>query len=158
MDVVRGIDKSSKVTDQYNAMVEKACISSEKIRAIQGDLFSPEATPALKLPEFFDFDLIIICLGLHHMSDPERMILELSKRLGEGGVLVIMDWLAEPDNGSPTTPCKRKGFGNEAIHGFYEKAGLKGWQWKLAREKSKVPRETNSEQQLFLARGIKQAT
>ncbi|KAM0343580.1 hypothetical protein ACHAPU_008331 [Fusarium lateritium] len=167
MSTVRGLDISSGMAEQYNNMALKAGYTPAKMRAMQGDLIDPESTPSEELdtPAFFNFDLVVMCMALHHIQDHEDMILQLSKRLKPGGILLIVDWVSQPEsndlkggigamsisNRNPT----RMGFKENDIKIAYEKAGLEDLSWKCASTPSQVPREVEGKQQLFLARGMK---
>ncbi|KAF4434340.1 hypothetical protein F53441_13711 [Fusarium austroafricanum] len=167
MSTVRGMDISSGMAEQYNQMALKAGYTPIKMRAIQGDLIEPESTPSpeLNTPAFFDFDLVVMCMALHHIENPDNMILQLSKRLRPGGILLIVDWLANSEDSSvqngnrtmgvPNGAVNRMGFKEGEVKSAYEKAGLEDWSWKWAASPSQVPREIGGEQQLFFARGKK---
>ncbi|RSL62617.1 hypothetical protein CEP54_005610 [Fusarium duplospermum] len=165
---VRGIDISSGMVEQYNEMALKGGFSPEKVKAVQGDLVDPKSTPSPELnsPEFFNFDLIIMCMALHHVEEPEKMIGKLSERLREGGVLIIVDWVAISESNCPDAPqakalsnhtMTRMGFTENEVKEAYDKAGLEDWAWKWASTRSQVPKEIGGEQQLFLSRGRKPA-
>ncbi|KAF4967258.1 hypothetical protein FSARC_5170 [Fusarium sarcochroum] len=167
MSTVRGLDISSSMAEQYNQMALKAGYTPTKMRAVQGDLIDPESTPSPELnsPAFFNFDVVIMCMALHHIQDPDDMILQLSKRLKQGGILVIVDWVALSESdcrrtgdqtlGLSNLSVNRIGFTENDVKSAYEKAGLADWSWKWASTRSQVPREIGGEQQLFLARGKK---
>ncbi|KAF4977281.1 hypothetical protein FZEAL_6169 [Fusarium zealandicum] len=169
MSRVRGMDISSGMAEQYNEMAKKAGFPPQKMRAIQGDLVDPEATPSPELnsSEFSNFDVIIMCMALHHVEDYEEMIAKLTERLREGGVLVIVDWVAVSESNCAEAEqarnlsnhtMTRMGFTEGDVRRAYTKAGLEAWSWKWATSRSQVPREIGSEQQLFLARGQRPST
>jgi len=121
------------MVEQYNDMALKGGFSPEKVKAVQGDLVDPESTPSPELnsPEFFNFDLIIMCMALHHVQDHEKMIEKLSERLREGGVLIIVDWVAISESNCPDAPqakalsnqtMTRMGFTEQDVKGAYEKS------------------------------------
>ncbi|EXL53916.1 hypothetical protein FOCG_07036 [Fusarium oxysporum f. sp. radicis-lycopersici 26381] len=163
MSTVRGMDIASGMVEQYNKMALKAGYTSTKMRAVQGDLIDPELTPSpeTNTPGFFDFDVVAMCMALHHIEDPENMILQLSKRLRPGGILLIIDWVASSAGSSAQTgnrtlgAISRMGFQENEVKSSFDKAGLEDWAWKLTSAPSQVPREIGGEQQLFLARGKK---
>jgi SAM-dependent methyltransferase len=170
MSTVRGMDIASGMVEQYNQMALKTGYTPTKMRAIQGDLIDPELTPSpdINTPAFFDFDVVVMCMALHHIEDPDNMILQLSKRLRPGGILLIVDWLANSASssaqtgnrtlGMPSGAMSRMGFQENEVKSAYDKAGLEDWSWKLTSAPSQVPREIGGEQQLFLARGKKPVT
>ncbi|QGI78663.1 hypothetical protein CEK25_005392 [Fusarium fujikuroi] len=164
VSVVRGIDISSKMVEQYNMLAEAAGFSSDKMRAIHGDLMDPEASPSPELdtPEFNDFDLIVMCMALHHVQDYTAMIQKLSEKLRSGGVLLIIDLVASSESGCPEAPLSKElsnhtmskmGFTEVEVKTAFEKAGLEGWSWRWCSERSQVPEEIGGEQQGFFARG-----
>ncbi|KAF5538557.1 hypothetical protein FMEXI_9328 [Fusarium mexicanum] len=166
VSTVRGIDISSKMVEQYNMLTEAAGFSPEKMRAIHGDLMDPEASssPELGAPEFNDFDLIVMCMALHHVQDYTAMIQKLSERLRPGGVLLIIDLVASSESDCPeATMAKdlsnhtmsKMGFTEMEVKTAFEKAGLEDWSWRWCSERSQVPEEIGGEQQGFFARGSK---
>ncbi|KAG8355049.1 hypothetical protein FVEN_g6970 [Fusarium venenatum] len=170
MSTVRGLDISPAMAEQYNKMALKAGYTPTKMHAIQGDMIEPESTPCPELdtPAFFNFDLIVMCMALHHIEDPDNMILQLSKRLRPGGLLLIIDWVSHSDSkgGEGGTwkmdfsklSVNRMGFEEDEVKTAYDKAGLEDWSWKWTSTPLQVPREIGGKQQLFFARGRKPST
>ncbi|KAH7172920.1 S-adenosyl-L-methionine-dependent methyltransferase [Fusarium sp. MPI-SDFR-AT-0072] len=166
VSIVRGIDISSKMVEQYNMLAELSGSSTDKMRAIHGDLMNPEASPSAELntPEFNDFDLIVMCMALHHVQEYAAMIQKLSEKLRPGGVLLIIDLVASAESGCPEAPMAKElsnqtmskmGFTEMEVKTAFEKAGLEGWSWRWCSERSQVPEEIGGEQQGFFARGCK---
>ncbi|KAF5552215.1 hypothetical protein FNAPI_7130 [Fusarium napiforme] len=166
VSVVRGIDISSKMVEQYNMLAEAAGFDPEKMRAIHGDLMNPEASPSAELdtPEFNDFDLIVMCMALHHVQDYAAMIQRLSEKLRPNGILLIIDLVASSESGLPEAPkakelsnhtMSKMGFTEKEVKTAFENAGLEGWSWRWCSERSQVPQEIGGEQQGFFARGCK---
>ncbi|KAJ4024437.1 hypothetical protein NW752_003006 [Fusarium irregulare] len=158
MSTVRGMDISSAMAEQYNEMALKSGYTPTKMHAVQGDIIEPESTPSpeLNTPAYFNFDLIVMCLALHHIEDPDNMILQLSRRLRPGGILLIIDWVSDREGMDfSKLGVNRMGFGEDEVKSAYEKAGLADWSWKLTSTPSPVPREIGGKQQLFFARGRK---
>lgn len=170
MSTVRGMDISSAMTEQYNKMALKAGYTPIKMHAVQGDIIEPESTPSAELntPAFFDFDLIVMCMALHHIENPDNMILQLSKRLRPGGILLIIDWISDSESrgqeaGNSTMDfsklsVNRMGFDEEEVKNAYDKAGLEDWSWKWTSTPPQVSREIGVKQQLFFARGRKSSS
>lgn len=50
---------------------------------------------ALNDPEWFGFDIAVMSMALHHVSDPVEMLRRLGQRLKNGRTLVIVDWLQD---------------------------------------------------------------
>ncbi|RKL21204.1 hypothetical protein BFJ68_g2473 [Fusarium oxysporum] len=166
VSTIRGIDISSKMVEQYNMLAELCGFSTDKMRAIHGDLMNPEASPSpeLSTPEFNDFDLIAMCMALHHVQDYAAMIQKLSEKLRPGGVLLIIDLVASSESGCPEATMAKElsnhtmskmGFTEMEVKTAFEKAGLEGWSWRWCSERSQVPEEIGGEQQGFFARGCK---
>ncbi|QPC61943.1 hypothetical protein HYE67_004174 [Fusarium culmorum] len=167
MSTVRGMDISPAMAEQYNKMALKAGYTPAKMHALQGDIIEPESTPCpeLNTPAFFNFDLIVMCMALHHIEDPDNMILQLSKRLRPGGLLLIIDWVSHSDSTTQEgenwkmdfskLSVNRMGFEEDEVKNAYDKAGLEDWSWKWTSTPSQVPREIEGKQQLFFARGRK---
>ncbi|KAF4945310.1 hypothetical protein FGADI_12050 [Fusarium gaditjirri] len=164
VSIVRGIDISSKMVDQYNMLAEAAGFSPGRMRAVHGDFMDPEASPSpeLNTPEFNDLDLIVMCMALHHVQDYAAMIQRLSQKLRPGGVLLIIDLVASSESGCLEAPMAKElsnhtmskmGFTEMEVKDAFEKAGLEGWSWRWCSERSKVPEEIGGEQQGFFARG-----
>jgi SAM-dependent methyltransferase len=152
------------MVNQYNISAEKEGFTLEKMHAIAGDLLDP-TDDNLAAPDFYGFDFAIMSMALHHVSDPNAMITRLAERLGKGGVLVIIDFVAASESGcnkleGPSDhPVKqtvtRAGFEEKGVKQAFEKAGLKDWGWKWFSERTNLPEEFGGENQLFLARGVK---
>ncbi|KPM35846.1 hypothetical protein AK830_g10720 [Neonectria ditissima] len=166
VDVIRGMDISSGMAEAYNKKAQEEGYSPEQRRAITGDLLRPDATPSpeLNTPEFSGFDVIAMCMALHHVEDHTVMIQKLSERLCEGGVLIIVDWVTPAESGCPLADkaqemsnhtITRLGFTEKDVKKDYDKAGLESWGWKWTLSRCKMPEEIGGEQQLFIARGQK---
>ncbi|KAE9365142.1 S-adenosyl-L-methionine-dependent methyltransferase [Stipitochalara longipes BDJ] len=169
-----GIDLSPKMATAYNALSESQNLS--KLFAIEGDLLSPSST--LQDPKFFDFDIIVMSMALHHVADTQLMINKLYERLAVGGVLVIVDWstmgLAASGHGHKHGHVNGKnengaeenlkaaahtvahwGFSVEEMTELFENTGMVDVGFLEGIEKSKVPAEMNHEQQMFIAKARK---
>jgi SAM-dependent methyltransferase len=158
----------------YNTLSQSQQLSS-KLSAIQGDLLSP-STP--QDPNFFNFDIIVMSMALHHVFDTQLMINKLHERLRDGGVLVIIDWLtmelggsgqgyrhrnddSEGRNGEGEKVTRAAhtvahwGFSEEEMKSLFENVGMVDVGFMEGIEKSKVPAEMNYEQQMFIAKARK---
>ncbi|KAM0079979.1 hypothetical protein ACKRZS_007878 [Fusarium odoratissimum] len=154
------------MVEQYNMLAEASGFSSDKMRAVHGDIMNPEASPSPELdtPDFNDFDLIVMCMALHHVQDYAAMIQKLSEKLRPGGVLLVIDLVSSSESGCPEATMAKElsnhtmskmGFTETEVKTVFEKAGLEGWSWRWCSERSKVPEEIGGEQQGFFARGYK---
>jgi SAM-dependent methyltransferase len=161
-DTVQGLDISPGMVDQYNELARKDDLSPS-MRANVGDLV--KGADKLDAPEYFGFDLIVMSMALHHIEDPSLMIKRLSERLGQGGILLIIDWVSSTESGcSPFNsghdhPVHRTvshlGFKQKEIGTWFEDAGLQSFTWRWAAKRSYVPEQHGGDSQLFFAKAAK---
>lgn len=152
------MDISPGMVAQYNKLA-----TGDKMHAVAGNLLSDDNVPE----GFANFDLIVMSMALHHVSDPDLMIEKLAERLADSGVLLIVDWVssAESGCGMPKAPAdnpvrhtvSRHGFVEKEVREGFEKAGLGDWGWKWFAERSRLPDELGREHQMFMAKGSKRA-
>lgn len=119
---VRGIDVSDGMVEKYNKSARSHGVPESHIFAIQGDLASPlteESHPSLSSSDFFEFDLIIMSMALHHIDVPKVLIERLVERLNEGGVVVIIDWTLNQE-GSETQQQRE---GSHSLRGNVQNPG-----------------------------------
>lgn len=90
-DIIRGIDISESSVASYNEMAQQAGISVEQMHAVQGCIPPSSENTLLATEEFFNFDLIVISMALHHIEDQASVLSGLHERLRSGGVLVVID-------------------------------------------------------------------
>lgn len=164
------MDIAEAVTARYNKEAREHGFSEEHMHAIQGDLTSPETPEVLKGKEYFDFDLIVISMALHHVEDPQNAIDKLVERLKPGtGVLVVIDWEVKKDahgrdidewtaNSHPAQhTVAHAGFGKGQIEEMLMKAGCDEAAYVLFAEKSAMPMAKDGSKQLFLGKGKRKA-
>jgi SAM-dependent methyltransferase len=176
---IRGIDVSDGMVEKYNEAARKQGLSEQQMLAVRGDLLGPEAEipKALKEADFYDFDVIVMSMALHHVEDPKLMTAKLVERLKDGGSLLIIDWDRSskapeahshdnekngPDEvgyqqdlqGAQQT-MKRSGFDEEEMKKIFECAGCNESEYVLHPELSKLPARFGGAKQLFFARGKK---
>ena len=181
---IRGIDVSERMVDRYNADAREAGVSGKRMYAIRGDLMDISEGP-LEGQDFFNFDLIIMSMALHHIDDPKRMITELVRRLKPGGRAVIIDWIRSDENvirehgGSSHEQPFNHGAGSGAAHhhehiphpgahtvsfdGFsrdqmqswFKEAGCSNSDYVLAESPSQVPSDPRGQKHMFFAKGTK---
>ncbi|KGO74478.1 hypothetical protein PITC_099790 [Penicillium italicum] len=90
-----GIDLSDGMLDNYRATAAELGLDESRMLAVQGNLLSPIVTPTrppLSKEELDGFDLVAICMALHHVEDIALATKRLAERLRPGGVLLIIDW------------------------------------------------------------------
>lgn len=135
VDSILGIDLSPKMVERYNQLAATSPVPSmRKARAVEGNLLvDPEPSTELNTPDFFNFDVAAIGLGLHHFPDPEKAIERLAQRLGKGGVLLLVDFVEEDRPWEPSHAdhtIHKHGFSEMELKGLMEKHGLGGFGWK----------------------------
>ncbi|KAK3191506.1 hypothetical protein K4F52_002321 [Lecanicillium sp. MT-2017a] len=164
--IIRGMDISSGMVEQYNDQAAKAGHAPSAMHAVQGDIVESAATTSTPQPTY---DLIIMSLALHHVQDPNGLIAKLAQQLKpRTGVLVILDWIHPEESGrgdwmktveASDNPARhtvtRPGFKEDDLKGVFAQAGLEGWKWERFDEESVIPNVPN--QRGFLARGIRKA-
>ncbi|PGH17560.1 hypothetical protein AJ80_04738 [Polytolypa hystricis UAMH7299] len=179
-----GIDISQGMVNNYNAAAQTDGIPSSRMYAVQGDLtaadISSTPTPSSLCPlnaeEFFNFDLIVISLALHHIEDQQTLLTRFVERLNPSGRVLVIDLLTRegdelPNHDHQGHKYAEDGKGNAAIdtihhdkHSFSKEdmekllvgAGCKGGVgFELCKEVTVVPPSKSGEMQMFFALGTK---
>ncbi|KAK4862876.1 hypothetical protein LT330_003009 [Penicillium expansum] len=183
-----GVDLSDGMLDKYRATAAELGLDKSRMSAIQGDLLSPIVTPTsppLSKEELGGFDLVAICMALHHVEDIALATKLLAERLRPGGVLLIIDWATrdlsneteqqasvqttsfseDHDNHhmhevvDPKHPAahtiSHHSFSQDQIFSLFEQAGCGESQFVLADRLSLVPAAPSGQLQLFWARATK---
>ena len=163
MSVLRGIDISDGMVELYNSVAQKQGLPADKMHAVQGDLLTDPAH--LKDPDLYDFDVVAICMSLHHVEDAGKMVQKLAERLRPGGTLLIIDGVSPEESGCnpPPQPAQLpaaptityQGFTEKQMLGMFEEAGLTDLSYRWHPERFKGPEEIGGDQQLFFARAQK---
>lgn len=169
--------------EKYNAAAREQGLSEEQMHAVLGDLMASELEPSLLCKELFDYDLVVICMALHHLEDPQEAVKRLVERLKVGGVLLVIDWAADGekyqqqlrknaessseqaaddhDHGPGRYPAAHTvahdHFAREQVEDAFNKAGCSDIDFVLHPQPSTVPMEVGGQMQLFFARGRKDA-
>jgi SAM-dependent methyltransferase len=68
--------------------------------AVQGDLNNPSSD--LDRADWSNFDVAVISMALHHVSEPIEMLSQLRKRLRPGGALTVVEMYEDDDQGNVT--------------------------------------------------------
>lgn len=173
---VRGIDVSDRLVEQYNKSARSHGVPESQMFAIEGDLAVPltEAShPSLGSSDFFQFDLIVISMALHHIDVPKVLIERLVERLNDGGVVVIVDFTLDQEGRQTQQSSKEShslqgdkehpaahtvmhdGFSKEDMDTMLRCAGCKEIGYLMLDEPTKVPAKIGGKKQLFFARGKK---
>ena len=101
-----------------------AGLSQRRMNAIRGNLMDDSA--ALAGPDYYDFDLAVVSMALHHVKNPQELLMRLVERLKSGGVLVVIEWLPPSASAAEETPVQggSEGRGHaEHTHGAHS-AGM----------------------------------
>ncbi len=124
---VRGIDVSANMVAMYNQAANNQGLYPDEMSAVLGDLLHPSgSSPSVSGPEFFEFDLAVVGLGLHHFEKPKLAVERLVARLKPGtGVLLVIDFL--PHQPIPGEAAERtvahQGFGKAEMVEMMRQAG-----------------------------------
>lgn len=160
-----GLDVSEGMVTAYNRKVQEAGISSKKMSAKVGDLLAKDVAQELQGPEYHEFDIVIIGSALHHFPDPQLAMNRLAARLKKGGVLFIVEMLANHHNEhehkqiSPETAATvhKHGFSVGEMKEMFSEAGV-GADTKvevLSRPLEMTINDHNIERTVLFARGSK---
>ena len=175
---IRGIDVSEGMVDKFNAEAREAGVSEAQMHAVRGDLLAA-AGGTLESQDFYDFDLAIMSMALHHIDEPEAMITKLVERLKPGGTVVIIDWIPsggassashddhdhkhsqgdKEDGGHEQHAASHTisfdGFSKEKMDDMFFKAGCINSDYVLAASPSEVPLGQTGQKRMFFAKGTK---
>ena len=101
------------MTKQVNAAAVEHGLSEKQMHAIHGDLMAPTVDPSPLGVEMSNFDLVTICMALHHLEDPTKLVKALIDRLKVRGVLLVIDRATSPEKYQEQ--LKRAKFGNSDL-------------------------------------------
>jgi len=172
VDIIRGIDVSDNMVASFNETARTLGLS-EKMHAVQGNIL--ETSAALGGEKWHNFDVIVMSMALHHVSDPQAMTAKLVERLRDGGSVLIIDWATESSQKSkdevvaPRVESKdiqkeleavqqtmiRANFGKEEMLDILREAGCNEAKFALNPEISVLPGKFGGEKRLFFAVGRK---
>ncbi|KAB8217810.1 hypothetical protein BDV33DRAFT_232552 [Aspergillus novoparasiticus] len=114
---------SDGMLDKYRATAATLGLPKSRMMAVQGNLLAPmvqPTNPPLDDEELDGFDLVAICMALHHVEDIQLATQRLASRLRPGGH-------ASPDAVHPKHPAahiiSNDSFTQEQIVNLYEQAG-----------------------------------
>ncbi|KAK2836059.1 hypothetical protein FQN49_006722 [Arthroderma sp. PD_2] len=158
-----GVDVAPGMVERFNQTARKEGFPETQLYAVEGNLTESEGTPSIAKEEFFNFDLIIIAMALHHIAEPQELINRLVERLRPGGAVVVVDWEKEVD--SKINPAgadhpaahtvAHVGFDKEEMNGIFSKAGCQDSDYTLMKEQMVVPASWGGKKTLFFAKGTK---
>ncbi|KAJ8098058.1 S-adenosyl-L-methionine-dependent methyltransferase [Lipomyces tetrasporus] len=171
-----GVDISEEMVAQYNAHAGALGSDGPKMSAVQGNLTERDNPPLEQFADarYFDFDLIIVGMALHHIDDPTYALTRLGERLKKRGVLFVIDnqsrhhphsegsdHLGDDEDfhqlfgADVMKTVRHTGFTQGALRVIFEQAGVGGnFDHVLLEEPIVIrPRGIKVELKLFFARG-----
>lgn len=114
----------------YNKAATHMGLTTDQMHAYQGNLLEEGNS----IPNLKDFDIVVISMALHHVSDPEELLKRLSKVMRAGGVCVVLDMapgaIEAAESGDPRGMSEalhtihKRGFTSEEMSALFEAAGL----------------------------------
>ena len=165
---IQALDLSPNVVERFNELAALSEIASvRKARAIVGNLLTDQSPPELDGPELHNFDVIAIGGALHHFDDPAKAIGRLAQRLKVGGVLLIVDFVEQGDDGGeaghgrlPTGvehTIRKNGFNEIEMREVMKDHGLGDFGWREMPERVEIKFHEGKPvfRKGFLARGVK---
>ncbi|RHZ58098.1 class I SAM-dependent methyltransferase [Aspergillus thermomutatus] len=99
VDQIVGMDVSEEMIKQFNINAQETGFE-DKMVGYHGDLLAESVPVDLSGPEFYDFDLVVVSMALHHFDKPDLALKRLGERLKKGGMFLIIDMVPE-DKHSP---------------------------------------------------------
>lgn len=136
--------------------------------AVQGDILNP--TSDKMGTEWFNFDIAIISMALHHVVDPITLLKRLRERVRIGGVIVVVDWLVDDSHdkkdevGEKYDKSKMKklehgpkiwnGFSEDGIQADLEAAGCERIEVEVFTVEMEAPEFMAGYDRVFIAKAI----
>ncbi|CAJ0554565.1 Ff.00g130780.m01.CDS01 [Fusarium sp. VM40] len=155
---IRGIDIADANVQRYNQLALDQDVSPDVVRAIQGDVRSPDSE--MSTEDFSGFHAVVISMALHHIDDPKTLLSHLYQQLRPGGHLLVVDWTPEHygiegsvANHAAVHTTGFYGFDEEAMLEMMSSVGLQDVGFILAPERSSMGKEIGGERQMFFAHG-----
>ncbi|KAI0456049.1 S-adenosyl-L-methionine-dependent methyltransferase [Xylaria acuta] len=97
--VIRGVDISDSMVDAYNEAARRTGVAPSRMSAARGNVLDPDVDGnVIGGADFHEADVIVMCLALHHIENPEELLSKLVQRLRSNGVVVIIDWMTDPSD------------------------------------------------------------
>jgi len=159
--VLRGIDSSGGMVDEYNQAARRQGLSGEQMNAVRGDLLAT-AIGTLDQPDLFGFHVTVICMALHHVVEPAELVRRLTERLEPGGVLLVVDGVAPSESGFEMPPEVQElasaktiasyGFTRQEMLDMFAGAGLVEAEVRWHPAPTDLPPQMGGKGQLFYAR------
>jgi SAM-dependent methyltransferase len=130
-DQIVGLDLAENMVSEYNKAATELGMSEERMHAYVYNLLDDDESTASPPVDLTDFDIAIVSMALHHVSDPGQLLQRLAKTLKLGGVCVILDMVPEqvPERMPNPDPevlqtINKRGFTNGEMMHLYKLAGM----------------------------------
>ena len=128
---ILGLDLSDNMVNEYNKNADRNGYSN-KMSARTGDILTDPVPTELSGPEYFDFDIVVVSMALHHFDDASKALRYLGDRLKKGGTCIIIDIV--PDHlsdhhhnhifGETAHTVRTHGFTLEQMRDLFKNAGM----------------------------------
>ncbi|KAI1613327.1 S-adenosyl-L-methionine-dependent methyltransferase [Exophiala viscosa] len=129
-----GLDLSENMVSEYNKYARSMSFDPQKMQAYRHNLLDETDKPPTDV-ELANFDVAIISMALHHVSDPGKLVQRLAGCLKVGGVCVVLDRAPSPTDTDLETPdmhdrpkvldtINQHSFSEEQMRQLYSDAGL----------------------------------
>lgn len=164
---IRGMDLSDGMVKRYNEAMGRIGLSYEQAHAVATDLVNDSAE-TVNVEDLYD--VAIVSLALHHVTNPELLIRRLAARLKPGtGVLIIIDFVPfEHGHGSHghkgflasmAHTITQHGFDEHQMTSLFTQAGLKDIGFQVDDQATLVSDddEEDNKRHMFVARATKAA-
>ncbi|KAK6363994.1 hypothetical protein LTS17_012623 [Exophiala oligosperma] len=130
-----GLDISPGMVFEYNKWAEETGSGSDRAWAYEYDMLAGEERSPLPGQNLSDFDIVVVSMALHHVSDPAKLMQRLGQCLRPGGTCVMLDRIPASTKvkTDATTSTKlretlktvnKEGFAEEEMRKLYEDAGM----------------------------------
>lgn len=172
------------MVNKYNQTAAELKLDPARMHAVQADLTrasgnsddekkqKEDEEEKKKLEQFQNFDLIVISMALHHVSNPLTLLKALVRRLNpNGGKIIIIDWVLPsttttasdkdteeliPNAHSSKFPIAFTGFSERQMKAALTQAGCGATDFAVHPEPCHLPPQTeNPWMELFFALGRK---
>ncbi|KAL8789324.1 MAG: hypothetical protein Q9213_001247 [Squamulea squamosa] len=170
VDEAWGVDLSARMVKSYNQHATTFNMPDKKrMFAVQGDMLASGENNIDRFTgkEWFDFDVAIMSMALHHVTSPDHAVKMLVERVKVGCSVLIVDWIS----GTTERPAKyehdagagdilgaqittREGFTKDEMEKMLLDAGCVDVGFMQAQESSYLDLgEQRLRRKLFLAKG-----
>lgn len=132
-----GLDISQNMVAEYNKWARDNGFGAQQMIAYQHDLLAESQSREQPPPadSLSNFDVAIVSMALHHVSDPGQLMKKLASCLRPGGVCVVLDRVASSsrpeleldlpaEQAEVLKTINKHGFDEDEMRQLYQDAGL----------------------------------